>query len=64
MHLLFLLFAVVSEDEGGILKSISTPAIIGISAGVVIVVVSRYLKTREVERYNRRKIKRVKKCLV
>lgn len=40
MHLLFLLFAVVSEDEGGILKSISTPAIIGISAGVVIVVVT------------------------
>lgn len=32
--------AVVSEDEGGILKSISTPAIIGISVGMVIVVVT------------------------
>ena len=26
--------------------------------------VTRYLKTSEVERYNRRRIKRVKKCLV
>ena len=38
--MLFLLFAVVSEDEGGILKSISTPAIVGISVGIVIVVVA------------------------
>ena len=40
IYLLFLLSAVVTEDEGGILKSISTPAIIGISVGMVIVVVT------------------------
>ena len=38
--MLFLLLTVVSEDEGGILKSISTPAIVGISVGIVIVVVA------------------------
>ena len=40
IHLLFHLFAVVSENEGGILKSIGTPAIIGISVGMVVVVVT------------------------